>query len=585
MNPAELEIVRGSFGSVPWFAAEIPPPFMAGITFRVGRADETAATLGWTHLIEHLILPATSKTGVDFHNGTVDNLFTSIWAGGSPDSVRRFLERALELLRELPADRIDLERRILTAEEESQPWGATRQAFTLRFGPVGHGLTGYLEYGLRTVSREQLAAWADDRFTAGNAAVWMTDPAFELELPLPPGSARPAPEPRPIPYIEYPCVFAGGPPGGVLFSMLLERSYAGTFGLNILEARLQDRLRHELGMSYGVSVDRIPLTGVLAHAVVMADVNDASAERWCAEAVAIADDLAAHGPTDEEVALERDRSLRQASYVSLWSGVLDWSAGQYLLGQPFETAEDAIRAREQVTSDAIAAALTAARSTLFVLGPDNLETLEGFDVYPLTSPDALEGKRHRPSGVRSRLRRSRLQPQLTSSAVGLTLTSPIGQSLTARYDATVLCIREPGARTLVTDDGFFVPVSESDWHDGEAVLAAIDAAIPAELVVSENAERDANVDEVQRLTAETFKRTWHVSDELAALPLLLAEGEEVLALGAGSRGWKWGLLVVTDQRFCFIWGDGSQRQVFVRRTREHLGRACRRLHAPPRHRR
>jgi predicted Zn-dependent peptidase len=566
VDPAELEIVRGSFGPVPWFAADVPPPFMAGITFRVGRADETVATLGWTHLIEHLILPDSSRTGVDFHNGTVDNLFTSIWAGGSPDSVRRFLERALELLRELPAERVDLERRILAAEEESQPWGPTRHAFTLRFGPVGHGLAGYLEYGLRAVTRDQLAAWAGARFTAGNTAVWMTDPAFELELPLPSGPARPAPEPRPIPYVEYPCFFDGGAPGGVLLSMLLERSYAGSFGLNILEGRLQDRLRHELGISYGISVDRIPLTADLAHATVLADVNDTNAEWWCAEAVAIADELSAHGPTDDELESERIRSLRQATYVSLWSGVLDWSTGQHLLGQPFETKDDARRAREDVTPDAVATAFRAARSTLFVLGPATLETVEGFTEYPLTSPQVIEGKRHRPSGVRRRLGRQRGQPQLTSSADGVTLTSPTGSAITARFGSTVLCIREPGARTLLTDDGFFVPVRASEWQDGEAVLAAIDAAIPVELVVSESAMLDANVDDVTRLAAATFKRTWHVSDELEALPGLLGDGEEVLALGAGNRGWRWGLLAVTDRRLCYVYGSGdSSKSLFLAR--------------------
>jgi hypothetical protein len=305
----------------------------------------------------------------------------------------------------------------------------------------------------------------------------------------------------------------------------------------------------------------MPLSGQLAHAVVLADVNDANAERWCAEGVAILDDLAAHGPTDDELETERGRSGRQASYVTLQSGLLEWNASQHLLGEPFESRSEARRLREEVTPDAVAAAFAAARSTLFVLGPESVDALDGFTAYPLTSLETIEGRRHRPRSFRDRLRRSLRRAELTASPEGVTLTSPAGTAITARFDSTVLCVREPGTRTLLTDDGFFVPVTGSDWQDGEAVLASIDAAIPAELVVSES----PGADDVERLTAATFKRTWHVSDELAVLPGLLADGEKLLALGAASRGWRWGLIAVTDARFCFVYGDGSSRSLFVDR--------------------
>jgi hypothetical protein len=47
------EIRRPQVGGVPVFWADAPPPYGMQLLFRAGRADETRATSGITHLLEH----------------------------------------------------------------------------------------------------------------------------------------------------------------------------------------------------------------------------------------------------------------------------------------------------------------------------------------------------------------------------------------------------------------------------------------------------------------------------------------------------------------------------------------------------
>jgi hypothetical protein len=126
-------------------------------------------------------------------------------------------------------------------------------------------------------------------------------------------------------------------------------------------------------------------------------------------------------------------------------------------------------------------------------------------------------------------------------------------------------MRAPGTRTLLTDDGFFLPIVAADWTHGDELLEEIDRAILPELVVSESPGLDARADAVAELASTTFKRTWLISDELARLPMILEDEESLLVLAKASRGWKLGLVVLTDQRLHFIYEDGTKHSFVVER--------------------
>ena len=88
-----------------------------------------------------------------------------------------------------------------------------RAASALRFGPVGHGLIGYDEYGLHGVDGDAIAAWVGRCFTRQNAVVWLTgEPPETLSLELPSGERLAPPAPEPIAYLLFPCAFDVGFP-------------------------------------------------------------------------------------------------------------------------------------------------------------------------------------------------------------------------------------------------------------------------------------------------------------------------------------------------------------------------------------
>jgi zinc protease len=206
-----VEIGRAELGGIPVYHAPAPPPYIIALAFRAGRSDETAARGGLTHLVEHMALPFSSRRSLDF-NGTIDNVLTTFVAAGDEDLVLPFIADVALQLRELPLERFEIERGILLAEEAMQGASVVRLAYALRFGPAGHGLVGYDEYGLRSLAPEDVTAWSHERFVAGNPALWVTSPEPPaLDLQLLDGPARPPPVPTQLADPTYPCFYGEGP--------------------------------------------------------------------------------------------------------------------------------------------------------------------------------------------------------------------------------------------------------------------------------------------------------------------------------------------------------------------------------------
>src|SRR6476660_1410871 len=105
---------------------QAPPPLMAALVFRVGRSDETLATAGITHLVEHL---AFSKLGQlrHPHNGMVDNVRTVLHASGSEDEVVAFVGNVTRALSGLPTDRLEAEARVLRTEAAGRSGGFSEE--------------------------------------------------------------------------------------------------------------------------------------------------------------------------------------------------------------------------------------------------------------------------------------------------------------------------------------------------------------------------------------------------------------------------------------------------------------------------
>lgn len=78
--------------------------------------------------------------------------------------------------------------------------------------------------------------------------------------------------------------------------------------------------------------------------------------------------------------------------------------------------------------------------------------------------------------------------------------------------------------------------------------------MPDELHVALDREHVARVEAVGTAAAG-FKRTWLTSDELDALPHVLRSGEEPRLIVRADKGWRTGVLAVTDRRALFLYVD------------------------------
>ena len=402
------------------------------------------------------------------------------------------------------------------------------------------------------MAAEDVLEWSAERFTRGNAAIWLTGPEpGALELELPNGEARLPPAASTIAEVRdsLPSVYRAGPPGAVAFSVESDRSMAFRVGLNVLAHRIQDRLRFELGLAYNVETIFVPMTAERVHVVIVSDATDDNVRRVTQEALRTIEELAANGPSAEELEDELFQARRYSANASELHSQLFYAAAQHLLGAPHETAASLLATQERLTSEDVARSLEEARKTLLVIVPDLPVELPGLSEYPNSSATVVEGRRFRPPGLRLR---SGSLPELVVGDEGASVR--VGDFRTAsRFDECVALLRYPdGSRTLLSKDGFFVVVDPSLWRKGSEAVAAVDAALPAELVVRMDPSLSERTDTVEEAAAEKLSRRWVVSDELELLPDRLEEGESVVTLCEGVKGLRAGLLVATDRRVIFV---------------------------------
>jgi predicted Zn-dependent peptidase len=151
VNALGVGAERTEIDGVTTFWTEAPSPFTAVLMFRVGRADETLATNGITHPVEHLALFPLGQTTYQ-SNGFVEDGLTAFFANGTREQVFEFITRVAKALSSLPLERLETEKRVLLTEGASSSYsGAHARLMTLRFGARTYGLGTYQEFGLRSI--------------------------------------------------------------------------------------------------------------------------------------------------------------------------------------------------------------------------------------------------------------------------------------------------------------------------------------------------------------------------------------------------------------------------------------------------
>ena len=554
------QVRQVELSGVPCLWADAAGPFTAMLVFRVGRADETLATAGVTHLAEHLVMP-TARPREYNRNARVENLFTSFWASGGRDNVLGFIETTAAAIADPPLERLDVERRILLTEAATGGSGPVAAAMALRFGAGGHGLVGHDELGLASLDGDAAAHWIERSFTLENAALWMSGrPPSRLDLPLPHGKRIPPPEPQPLAELETPACFAMGPFGVVHASLVARRGAALSTGFQIAVERAWQTLRWELGHVYEISDWFDPLDRDWAELDLGVEALEQNVHDVRTRLLELLGRLATEGPTSAELAAETTSARKALDDPETLPGFLNYSACEATLGAEFRSEEQLVGDREALEPPDVAEALEAALGSLLLVLPPDVDPPAGFAEYPLSSTAPVEGRAHRPLALP--VRRWARRTRLVAGDDGVAYEGADGMRLAVRFEDCVALQRwADGSRTTWARDGFRVHVDPGDWVGGKGVVRLLDERVPAELVVDAEPEEMARADEVEQLATDKLKRRWVVSEELARLPTELQPGESVLTLAEANRGWRPGLLVLTDRRLLWLYATAAERTI------------------------
>ena len=429
----EPGILRVEVGGVPVYWAEGGQTIRATLAFRVGRADETLASAGITRLVRHLALRAAGGRG-EFTVGPTISSFR--WAG-SPSQVMGFLGAVTTALAAGPSGEDVVQARRGMAP--GGPAGLVELALGLRWGSRGPGLARHEEYGLTWVGPDEVNAWRERWFTAGNAVAWVGGPRLDgLELTLPEGPRQ---------------AVATLPPARTSTPAQIHVT------TDVAAVSLVHPPSPELSVALaGTGGARQSLNGEVVHTVLTASTG--------AELVELLDALPA---------------IRPVAAAPRWSEPPDpadldrWCEGDLLGVRVASRAERAMAEAWAVEATVAAAMADALHDALYLLAPgDQLPEGRATDAASWTTPP-VEGTAHPPTKHDRAHPNKRLVVEPTAITLVLDSQRAVRLSLAG---ATSLRFSD-GGRGLWSADGAYLDVHPADWEHGHDAVAAIDRAIPA----------------------------------------------------------------------------------------------------------
>ncbi|MGV9891533.1 M16 family metallopeptidase [Streptomyces sp. NPDC003395] len=470
---------------VPTLYAPRTGEITAGLFFRVGRADETLATAGITHLVEHLALHRLGLSDLHY-NGATANTYTLFHVTGSEEEVVTYLNTVCAALRDLPLERLETEKEILRTEAAGRGGGPHSQLPLWRYGAQGYGLSSYNELGTWSLTADQVRAWAETRFTRDNAVLWITSDHVPegLDLTLPAGTRIPAPPATSA--LPVTPAYIHGDDGHVVFTAVVPRTTPAALFAEILGRALFHDLRQEGGYSYTAEADYTPRDAGFATLTAYADALPQKQDAVVGGFVDVLARLRAGRIEEAELASARAKYLKMYDTPDLGAATLPSYALSLLLGHPILSPDRHRAELEAVTVADLREVARQAWADGLLQVPGRGADWAGFTLAPQFSAAAVEGTRH------SSLSDDRVT--LVIGAEGVTLLTP-GGPVTVRYDATAAMTTRPdGARSLTGLDGFAVAV-EPTLYEGVTAdrIAVIDAAVPPAVVVPMPARDPAQI--------------------------------------------------------------------------------------------
>lgn len=357
-----------------------------GIIVRSGFADERLAIHGVSRLIEHLVVREVGGEGRGV-TGAVTATTTSFEVEGDREEVEAALGEVCRALVPVPADQLLRDRGPVSAELAAAATapGVWEQIAALRFGFRGAGLAPAPEFALRTLQPPEIQEWAQERFTAGNAVVWMTAEPEQLELHLPTGGRVPAPAPEHLDGVAWPAFHAATPI--VTLSVVAAASEALDFALQVACDRATARLIDDDGIMGGVQVVQRRLGNGLVLAGLECDAGLADGATVVATLVDVFEELADGAAEDAEV----DRVLQaRRNGEATAADLLQARALDHLEGLPVRSPEELAAFEASVSAGSIGAALAQVMPSLLVTAPPATPMPRGLQGYHRFPPVLAE---------------------------------------------------------------------------------------------------------------------------------------------------------------------------------------------------
>ncbi|MGC5052812.1 M16 family metallopeptidase [Micromonospora sp. DT48] len=456
---------------VPTLLAPTGGPMRAGLTFRVGTADETLARHGITHLLEHLVLAPLGSA--DYHfNGATGPTFTTFHMQGSAPDIATFLTSVCANLTDLPTGRLEVEKDILRTEWSSRGSAAIDDIPLWRHGARDHGLSSYPEWGLARLTAEDLRQWAARWFTRENAVLWIAGDRVPegLRLELPTGTRQPVPTASSA-LPTTPAYFVHGSRAVILDAVVRRRTAAGIFA-EVLERELFRALRQDAGLSYTISSGYEPRGDGQAHLRALAD---ALAEKQDAVLGGFIDVLAKlrvgrieQSDLDAAVAKRIDiYSTAEADAARLPAYALN-----LLTGEPNHTIDEHLALLKAVTlADLHEVAHETYASALLMVPEGTRADWAGFTAAPTSSQSSVSGTTYHARDDNSRL---------LVGTEGVSLVRP-NSILTVTYaDCAAMLAWPDGARQLIGHDALVLHIEPTLFDLRPAATNVIDSGVPAD---------------------------------------------------------------------------------------------------------
>ncbi len=463
----------------------------ATLTFAVGARDETLPTVGVAHALEHLVMSTVRRLPIQI-DATVSTTTTNFVASGTPERVGEFLTGVCTALSAPPVERLEVEAGVLAAEDGWVTHPMAALLYYVRYGARGAGLDWLDGPGPDGITAEQVNAFARKWFTADNAVLQLTGPVpADLKLPLPAGT-RPRHEHYPARQFPGPAAVGYGIPGAAVLLSLPNDDAARTAELatDVLQQRIEESARHAGGHSYVVDYDSVQRADGTTDWVLYADARE-GAEEAVAQAVAEAlTDLAANGPSEDELQLALDRFEEQTATSDAELAAEFALLRRELFDEPVGEPLDPERVRA-VRPDDLAAVLRAALPTAIgYAAEDAVEqwTKHGFTEVPLcpVGGELPAGEEFRPPRVARLFMREAREMTLVLTPDELAVRDDEGVHHVP-WDGVAGVMRAGDGTTVVFGaDGCVLPVSGDLYRGGRKVVAELERRIDHSLWFKES---------------------------------------------------------------------------------------------------